>query len=191
MLQGLLVDLVPFGDRFKAREHDWRNSEGVFYWATGGRWFETRRGVEEAQQRHLDQWERGEPRMAFGVQTKDGTPIGLFAFNHVHPHHRLLMLSALIGEPDYWGGGYGTDALTLLADFGFEWLDARKLWLKTMSLNERVQRQMQKVGFTLESSEREATWADNDWAGMLTYGLLREEWPGRAAVIERIGLKAR
>ncbi len=191
MLDGLLVDLVPYGDRFWEHVHDWHNGEGVYFWATGGRWIVTHREVEEMRKERLEEIEQGDLRMAFGVQTKDGTPIGMFAFNRVHPHHRLLMLSAIIGDPAYWGGGYGTDALTLLADFGFNWLDAHKLWLMTMSLNERVQRQMVKVGFMLEGRQREAVWASNDWADLLAYSLLRDEWPGREAVIARIGLEAR
>ena len=61
-----------------------------------------------------------------------------------------------IGEPDYWGGGYGTDALLLLIEYAFDTLDMRKVWLNTMSLNERVIRQMEKVGFGLEGRQREA-----------------------------------
>jgi RimJ/RimL family protein N-acetyltransferase len=61
----------------------------------------------------------------------------------------------------------------------------------TMALNARVVRQMEKVGFTLEGRQREGTWVDGKPVDGLAYGILREEWPGREAVIERIGLKAR
>lgn len=97
----------------------------------------------------------------------------------------------MIGEPEYWGGGYGTDALLLLADYAFDWLDLHKLWLITMALNARVMRQMEKVGFDLEARQRAATWANNGWVDALTYGIQRSAWPGRAALIERLGLRAR
>ena len=128
--------------------------------------------------------------VTFGVQIKDGTPIGFFSLNWVVPFSRLAMLGARIGEPEYWGGGYGTDALTLLVDYAFDWLDMHKLWLGTTSYNARVQRQMEKVGFALEARARAEAYIDGAWYGGLLYGLLREEWPGRAAVIERIGLRA-
>jgi RimJ/RimL family protein N-acetyltransferase len=127
----------------------------------------------------------------FGIQTKDGKPIGDMGMNWVVPHHRLAMLGASIGEPAYWGGGYGTDALLLIVDYAFDWLDMHKVWLMTMALNARVVRQMEKVGFTLECRQREGTWVDGKPVDGLTYGILREEWPGREAVIERLGLKAR
>jgi len=60
-----------------------------------------------------------------------------------------------------------------------------------MSPNERVQRQMVKVGFKLEARQRETFVADGQRVDNLIYGLLREEWPGRAAMIEKLGLRAK
>jgi len=59
-------------------------------------------------------------------------------------------------------------------------LDVRKAWLMTSSMNNRVMRQMEKVGFMLEARFRQSTRADGVWLDWLAYGLLREEWPGRA-----------
>jgi len=191
MLEGVLVDLVPYSARFTALEHEWLNGEGLFFWAMGGRWLATEAQVKSMQQERAEERAESDLRVFFGVQTKDGTPIGLFGIRSVHPHHRLGMLTAFIAEPEYWGGGYGTDALLLLVDYAFDWLDLRRVWLLTMALNARVMRQMEKVGFALEGRPRQATWADGQWVDGLTYGLLRDEWPGRAALVEKLGLRAR
>jgi ribosomal-protein-alanine N-acetyltransferase len=190
MLEGLLIDLVPYDARYKAREHDWHNGPGVYYWSMGGQWI-----VSQAEIDRHHREETGEPerptRLRFGMQTKDGTPIGLFGATWIVPHHRLAMLTALIGEPDYWGGGYGTDALLLTVDYLFDWLDMHKVWLMTMSLNARVMRQMEKVNFRLEARYREATYASGAWHDALVYGILRDEWPGRAALVEQLKLRPR
>ena len=192
MLEGLLVDLVPFGQRFLEREAQWRNGEAWFWATVGDRPIITRaenkRDHEERAERTA-QW--GSMRTLFGIQTKDGQPLGDIGLNWVLPHSRLAMLGAAIGEPEFWGGGYGTDALLLIVDYAFDWLDMRKVWLATMGLNVRVQRQMGKVGFALEGRDRDAFWADGQWTDNLIYGLMREEWPGRAAMVERLGLRAR
>jgi len=185
--EGVLVDLVPYGQRFIDQEHRWLNDEGVFWWAVGGRWIVTRAEIERDRAEGKGDADR---RLVFGMQTKDGTPIGLIGFNWLALHHRTAMLTAFIGEREYWGGGYGTDGLLLLLEYAFDWLDLRRVWLMTMSLNERVTRQMEKVGFQLEARRREATWANSGWHDMLSYGLLREEWPGREAMIEQLGLTA-
>ncbi len=192
MLEGLLVDLVPYGTQYLALEHKWRNGPAWFWGTLGDRPTLSRAQIERSQQARAEA--RAEHRahsVYFGVQTKDGVRLGDIGLNWVLPHHRLGMLGAAIGEPEYWGGGYGTDALLLMADYAFDWLDLRKLWLGTMSLNARVVRQMEKVGFRLEARRRNSTLADGAWADHLLYGLLREEWPGRAALVQKLGLKAK
>ena len=188
MLEGILVDLVPHGERFSAVERGWINSEASFWADAGDRpvWSQAFYEREMASRQ-----ERPSPSVHFGIQTKNGTPIGEIGIGDMHVHHRVAMIGAMIGDPQYWGGGYGTDALLLIVDYAFHWHDMRKLWLATMSPNVRVQRQMDKVGFKLETRQRQATWIDGAWADALTYGLLREEWPGREAMIEKLGLRAR
>ncbi|MCD4687420.1 MAG: GNAT family N-acetyltransferase [Anaerolineae bacterium] len=195
MLEGLLVDLVPYGDRFKRNDHTWMNRESLFWGSMGDRFFTTQAGVERRHQRHA---EREGPRheVIFGIQTKPDAPepckpLGMFGINWMTPQHRLGMLGALIHEPEYWSGGYGTDALLLFVDYAFDFLDLHKLWLMTMGLNVRVLRQMEKVGFMLDARTRDATYVDGVGVDAVFFGLLREEWPGRAAMIERLGLEKR
>ena len=87
-----------------------------------------------AFKRNTDEWrehlaENPPPGMWFGIQTKTGKPIGDIMLGEVQIAHRVGMLGMMIGEPDYWGGGYGTDALLLMVDYIFDWLDLRRLWL--------------------------------------------------------------
>jgi RimJ/RimL family protein N-acetyltransferase len=189
-LEGLLVDLVPYSNKFLDMEHKWMNSEGIYFWAVGARWIVTKAGLERD---HREDAERDEhdDRIRLGVQLKDGTPIGLFATPWISTHNRFALLSAYIAEPEYWGGGYGTDGLLLFIDFLFDWYDLRKVWLQTMALNARVLRQMEKTGFTREGNARGATFVDGAWVDMPMYGLLREEWPGRETMIEQLGLRAK
>ena len=186
ILEGVLVDLVPCDHRFRALEHRWENNESAFWGDAGNRQFLSRQVIERRQQ---ERPEHTAPRtVIFGIQTKGGLPIGVFGIGDFGLQHRLAMLGAAIGEPQYWGGGYGTDALLLAIDYAFGWLDLRRVWLQTMSSNARVVRQMEKVGFTLEGRQRQATCADGVWQDMLCFGLLRQDWPGREALIERLGL---
>ncbi len=192
MLEGLLVDLVPYGKEFLEREPAWHNSEAWFWARVGDRMPVTAAAIQRHRQERAERQERhGSQGVMFGIRTKDGKPLGDFALNWVVPHYRLAMLGAAIGEPDYWGGGYGTDALLLIVDYAFDWLDLRKVWLMTMSSNVRVARQMEKVGFRLEARQREALYADHTWVDALVYSLQRFDWPGRAAMVERLGLRAK
>jgi len=191
-LEGLLVDLVPYGKRFQALEHKWHNGEAWFWATAGDRVFETQAMIERHYERRAELLaQRPAIGVWFGIQTKDGKPLGDIALNWVLPHHRLGMLGAAIGEPDYWSGGYGTDALLLMLDYAFDWLDFHKLWLGTMAINARVLRQMEKVGFREEGRVRQEFFVDGTWQDGVLFGLLQSEWPGRVAMIKRLGLKAR
>jgi RimJ/RimL family protein N-acetyltransferase len=188
MLEGLLVDLVPYGKVFQAQDHTWWNNESMFWASMGERRLVTQAAVD-AEHREWRESEEPDTGVAFGVQTKDGQPLGYMGLNWVDYWNRHAMLGAVIGEADYWGGGYGTDGLLLLVDYAFGWLDMRKVWLVTMSLNVRVLRQMQKVGFTVEARCSRAALADGKWYDEVFFSLLREEWPGREAMIAGLGLK--
>jgi RimJ/RimL family protein N-acetyltransferase len=190
MLQGLLVDLVPYGRKAMEQDHRWWNNDSMFWASMGERNVATKAEIEREHQEWITS-EKPHTGVPFVAQTKDGKPLGYFGINWLDYHHRTANLGASIGEPDYWGGGYGTDALLLIVDYAFDWLDMRKIWLSTMSLNERVLRQMVKVGFTLEARQRQVAWADGQWYDEVSYGLFRDEWPGREAMIGKLGLKAR
>jgi RimJ/RimL family protein N-acetyltransferase len=192
MLEGLLVDLVPYGKRFEAQEHTWHNSEAWFWATAGDRVIETRAAIDRHHEHRAEHAATSPaPPVWFGIQAKDGTPLGDIAINWSLPHHRVGMLGAAIGEPGYWGGGYGTDALLLMLDYAFDWLDYHKLWLGTMALNARVLRQMEKVGFRQEARLRDEWYVDGRWQDGVLFGMLQTEWSGRAAMIDRLGLQAR
>jgi RimJ/RimL family protein N-acetyltransferase len=190
MLEGVLVDLVPYGKRFKDLDHRWLNNESVFWSGEGERNFLSTAQIE-AEQKRRSESPHQHLSIRFGVLTKDDQPIGDFGINWISGHNRNANLGASIGEPDYWGGGYGTDALLLLIEYCFRSLDMRKVWLNTMSINARVIRQMEKVGFKHEGLLRQSTYVDGQWYDEPIYGMFCEEWPGYSAMIEKLGLKAR
>ncbi|HML24538.1 MAG TPA: GNAT family protein [Aggregatilinea sp.] len=187
-LSGILVDLVPFGDRFWANVPEWENGPAAYWASAGERMVLSHATVDRWRQHRQDNDNHGV--LSFGMQTKSGTPIGEISLNWVSAHHRSTEIGISIGNPAYWGGGYGTDALLLVVEYAFEWLDLRRIIVETMALNERVQRQMDKTGFTLEA-RRLSYWyvGSSAWSDTLIYGMQREEWPGRAALVERLGLK--
>jgi RimJ/RimL family protein N-acetyltransferase len=184
MLQGLLVDLVPYDARFTARDLEWINGPMREWWGQDGLI------TAAEQERRREQRQLQPNRAAFGIQTKDGRPIGMEVLRDINWTNRHAEVGAGIGDPAYWGGGYGSDAMLLITEYAFNWLDLRRLWLNTMGHNVRAQRQVEKCGFVREGVHRLAV--QNGMGGYrdrLIYGLMRDEWPGRAALVEQLGLR--
>jgi RimJ/RimL family protein N-acetyltransferase len=84
-----------------------------------------------------------------------------------------------IGEPEYWGKGYGREAVNLLLRFGFEQLNLRRVSLTVFEYNERAYKSYLKLGFQVEGRARQLlNRFDRRW-DMIYMGILREEWEAR------------
>jgi RimJ/RimL family protein N-acetyltransferase len=81
-----------------------------------------------------------------------------------------------IGERDYWGRGYGTDAMKLLVQYGFLELNLRRIMLGVHGYNERAVKSYEKVGFVMEGRMRGEGWRDGVHFDGLWMGILREDW---------------
>jgi RimJ/RimL family protein N-acetyltransferase len=184
MLYGLLVDLVPYGERFLTRERMWVNGALREWWSLDG----LLTGAE-FQRRHEQRLAQSN-RVAFGIQTKRGEPIGVFALVNIDWCNRHAEVAAGIGDPAYWGGGFGSDGMLLIVDYAFRQLDLRRLGLATLEHNFRAQRQVEKCGFIREAVRRQLMLTmEGRTCDFLFYGMQREEWPGREIMVERLGLR--
>jgi len=81
-----------------------------------------------------------------------------------------------IGEREFWGKGYGTDAMQLLLRYAFTELNLRRVSLTVFDFNERALRSYEKAGFRLEGRQRQAMQREGRRWDILYMGILREEW---------------
>ena len=99
--------------------------------------------------------------------------VGLWVDGWAHEH---AWLGIHIGERDYWGKGYGTDAIRLILRYGFTELGLRRVSLSVLATNARAIRAYEKVGFVVEGRTRHTTRYDGRWLDDVFMGILREEW---------------
>ncbi len=90
--------------------------------------------------------------------------------------HAETWLGISIGERDYWGRGYGTDAMRLAVQYAFLELGLRRVSLGLHAYNERALKSYQKVGFKMEGRMRGEGLRDGVRYDSLWMGILREEW---------------
>ena len=60
---------------------------------------------------------------------------------------REAELGITIGVREYWGRGYGTDAVRTHLEYAFEELELRRMYLHTLTSNIRAQRAFENAGF--------------------------------------------
>ena len=104
--------------------------------------------------------------------------IGLVWLYDIHPRHRRAEVRIVIGDRSAWGGGYGTDALRVLARIAFGPLGLEKLWADVLTSNPRAAAAFERSGFRREGLLRGDRVQDAGRVDVVRLGLLRD--PGSA-----------
>ena len=76
---------------------------------------------------------------------------------------------------DWWGSGYGSEAATTLVEFGFEELEAHRLWAHVFVGNVASARILEGLGFREEGIALQSLHVRNAWHDIITYARLGSE----------------
>lgn len=86
-------------------------------------------------------------RKMYAVEDPQGRHIGNVMYYNIDLVRREAEIGITIGIPAYWGHGYGSDAIRLLADHIFATTPLTRLYLHTLDWNARAQRSFARAGF--------------------------------------------
>jgi len=90
----------------------------------------------------------------------DSHPIGGCALFQFDDTAHTAALGITIGDKDYWGKGYGREAVQLLLDYAFRLRNLRRVWLTVNGRNERAIRAYRACGFVEEGRLHEHVWSN-------------------------------
>lgn len=114
---------------------------------------------------------------AFMMATRpEGVKIGFINLFDIKYPNASAMFAIGIGEADYRGKGYGSEALRLLLDYAFDELGLYRVSLRVLSYNTAAIRTYEKIGFIREGTQRGAGWRSGERYDIHFYGILRDEW---------------
>jgi RimJ/RimL family protein N-acetyltransferase len=134
-----------------------------------------------------DQQEENQRDVGFLIRTlQDGVVIGFVGLFVTEWQHGDAWVGIGIGEREYWGKGYGTDAMRLVLRYGFQELNLRRITLGVFDYNSRAFRSYEKAGFRVEGRERGALRRDGTRADVIIMGILREEWAQQAGALPKL-----
>jgi len=115
----------------------------------------------------------------FAIEVIDGDQpihIGNVGIHDVDWKNRAAEVGIVIGEKDYWGKGYGTDALKTLLRFAFQEMNLHRVQLRVHDYNARALRCYEKCGFQHEGRQRQALFRDGEYHDVLLMGILAGEF---------------
>ena len=107
---------------------------------------------------------------------KECKMIGFIELDGFNWPAREVWVGIGIGDREFQGRGYGTDAMRLALRFAFLELNLNRVSLTVFEYNQRGIRSYEKAGFEAEGREREALERDGKRWDMLFMGILREDW---------------
>jgi ribosomal-protein-alanine N-acetyltransferase len=110
------------------------------------------------------------------TDAQSGRHIGNIKIGPIRKHHNYADLSYFIGDRDFWGRGYATEAIQLAIRLGFERLGLHRLQAGTYSGNVGGARARVKAGFIRDAVLHGQLLGPSGWEDHVWYRLLKEEW---------------
>ncbi|UCD18024.1 MAG: GNAT family N-acetyltransferase [Candidatus Zixiibacteriota bacterium] len=113
------------------------------------------------------------------IDLKDSRIIGHTALFEIEPVHRSGILRITIGEKKCWDSGYGTDALRLLLDYGFNLLNLHSIALGVIAYNMRAIKCYEKIGFRIAATKRKSKMMMGKWHNVVMMDILDSEFKSK------------
>lgn len=122
----------------------------------------------------------GEGRAAWLICTPQDTIVGEVVINQIDEDNRSANIRIGLYDPQYFGKGYGTEALQLAIDYGFTTLHLHRISLGVFEFNPRAIHVYEKIGFVREGVERDALFWEGRFYNQIIMSILEHEWTSRS-----------
>lgn len=113
----------------------------------------------------------------FAVDNKsDGRFIGIAGLYRLDWKNRSATIGIMLGEKDFWQGGYATDIGFTLMAYGFYELNLHRIWGEMLKENMASQNLCRVWGFSYDGSLREADYRRNEYHDLVIMSILKPEF---------------
>lgn len=107
---------------------------------------------------------------------EDNEPIGIVLLVNIDLKNRNAECIIDIGNEDYWGLGYGTEAMKLLLGYCFLELNFHKVFLRVISFNDRAIKLYERLGFEKEGEQKEQLFRNGKWYGIILMAVFQKDY---------------
>lgn len=112
------------------------------------------------------------------VELNDNKLIGALGLEHINWIERSAVLGIFIGDKNFRSNGYGAEAIKLLLEYGFKYLNLHSIRLSLLSINERAHKCYLKCGFKDTGYSREEIFLNGKYYDKLYMDILENEFVG-------------
>jgi len=132
--------------------------------------------TEEQEKEWVNSLGSDEKNIVFIIETKDGKPIGVMGIHGINWVNRTCTTGALIGEKNYWGKGYGTEAKMQVLNYIFNTLGLYKVCSSVIAYNKRSLRYSLHCGYQVEGRRKKQIFKKGRHWDIIELGLFKRDW---------------
>ena len=119
---------------------------------------------------------QGDGNVRLGIFLQNGKVIGDVALQDIDWRNRSCSIGLGIQMIEHRSKGYGSEAVRLMLEHGFNNLGLNRISANTLDANIGAQRMLKKLGFSKEGCSRNAVYFAGRYFDKLHYGFLRDEY---------------
>jgi len=152
----------------------WNDPEVMYYANDNPNPCKSLQELEEEFEKEKSEWLESMAR--FVIETKDGTLIGNIMYRWYRPDIRSVYTGIFIGEKEYWGHGYGTEAIKLFLRYLFVDKGLHKVAVTVSDFNKRAIRAYEKCGFRKDGVLRDNAMINGKFVDHIVMSILEDEY---------------
>lgn len=130
----------------------------------------------DGEKKYLE--ENANAEASFFIITNEDKLIGTVSLESINNINRTATLGIFIGDKDYRSKGYGTEAIRLILEYGFNYMNLKNIKLDLMEFNERALKCYQKCGFKEYGRRRKCRFINGKYYDSIEMDILAEEFTG-------------
>jgi len=109
------------------------------------------------------------------VSKEDNKHIGNIKLGTINWNHRIGNIGIIIGEKDFWGQGFATEVIQLMAKYAFDTLNLHKITAGSYVSNEGAIKVFLEAGFEKEGVRAKHYFYNGKYVDFVLLGLIKAE----------------
>lgn len=110
------------------------------------------------------------------IVKKNKKLIGTVGLHKINKIYRSAIFGIVIGDFENLSRGYGTEAMEIIIEYGFNVLNLHRIDLMAHDFNRRAIDAYKKVGFIEEGRKRESFYLDGKYHDTILMAILKTDW---------------
>ena len=170
-LKGLRISLRPVLRSDTALFLVWLNDQEVT------QYLRTFMPMSEAgEEEWVNNLHKRQPNHLVFTLVADKKPIGVMGLHRISFKDGTAATGAYIGDKEYWGKGYGSEAKMLLLNYAFNELNLRKITSDVIAFNERSYNYSIKCGYKEEARLKDQIFTKGKYWDEVILSVFKKDW---------------